>query len=321
MKRIAITGAGGFVGRALCRSLAEQGAVDQVKIVACIRSGNAPEGASETYRIGDIADRAALRGAFAGADAVVHLAGRAHVMQDDATDPLAEYKRINVEGTRAVADSAADAGVRRVVFLSSIKVNGERTDGRPFSETDIPAPEDSYGVTKREAEDALFGIAQARGIEAVCLRPPLVYGPGVRANFAALMRLCDSALPLPFGGVTGNRRSLIYIGNLTSAIAAALAHDNAAGRVFLVRDGEDLSTATLMRALRQASGRSARLVPVPAAWLKAALCLTGRRAMAERLLGSLTIDDSAFRTALGWTPPFSVAEALQATMRGSRLSL
>ena len=309
MKRVAITGAGGFVGRALCHALSAEG----MEIIAVIRAGDSPPGANTTHRISDITDRAALRAAFEGVEAVVHLAGRAHVMQDDAADPLTEYRRINVEGTKAVAECAADAGAERVVFLSSIKVNGERTDRHPFSETDAPAPEDPYGVTKREAENALFEIARARGIDAVCLRPPLVYGPGVRANFAALMKLCDSPLPLPFGGVTQNRRSLIFVGNLTSAIGAALTHENAAGQAFLVRDGEDLSTAGLIRALRQALGRSPRLVPVPARWLTVLLGLAGRRAMAERLLGSLTIDDSAFRSALGWTPPFTIAAAMEAT--------
>jgi nucleoside-diphosphate-sugar epimerase len=314
VKRVAITGANGFVGRALCHTLSTEG----MEIIAVIHSGDVPQGASETHRIGDITDRTALRAAFEGVDAIVHLAGRAHVMQDDAADPLAEYRRINVEGTKNVTDCAADAGAQRVVFLSSIKVNGERTDGKPFSETDAPAPEDAYGVTKCEAEEALFEIARARGIDAVCLRPPLVYGPGVRANFAALMKLCDSGLPLPFGGVTGNRRSLIFVGNLTSAIAAALSHKNAAGRTFLVRDGEDLSTAGLIRALRLALGRSPRLLSVPASWLNALLCLIGRRAMAERLLGSLAIDDSAFRTALNWTPPFSIADAMESTTRASQ---
>jgi nucleoside-diphosphate-sugar epimerase len=311
VKRVAITGANGFVGRALCHTLSTKG----TEIIAVIRSGDSPQGARETHRIGDITDRAALRAAFEGVDAVVHLAGRAHVMQDDAADPLAEYRRINVEGTKAVADCAADAGAGRVVFLSSIKVNGERTDRNAFSETDAPAPEDPYGVTKQEAENALFEIAGAHGIEAVCLRPPLVYGPGVRANFAALMKLCDSGLPLPFGGATLNRRSLIFVGNLTSAIEAALSHENAAGRVFLVRDGEDLSTASLITTLRQALGRSPRLLPVPASWLNPLLRLIGRRAMAERLLGSLMIDDSAFRTALNWTPPFTIADAMGATAR------
>jgi nucleoside-diphosphate-sugar epimerase len=314
VKRVAITGAGGFVGRALCHSLSTEG----MEITAVIRSGDIPQGASETHRIGDITDRTGLRAAFEGVDAVVHLAGRAHVMQDDTADPLAEYRRINVEGTKAVADCAADAGAGRVVFVSSIMVNGERTDNEAFSETDAPAPEDPYGVTKREAEEALFEIARARGIEAICLRPPLVYGPGVRANFAALMKLCDSSFPLPFGGITHNRRSLIFVGNLTSAIKAALSHENAAGRVFLVRDGEDLSTAGLIRVLRQALGRSPRLVPVPASWLNAMLCLIGRRAMAERLLGSLTIDDSAFRTTLGWTPPLAIADAMEVTARAFR---
>ena len=312
--QVAVTGAGGFVGRALCRALAAEGH----EVIACIRSGDDPEGAGEVRRIADITDRGALHDAFDGAEAVVHLAGRAHVMADDAVDPMAEYRRVNVDGTRAVAEAAADAGVRRVVFVSSVKVNGERTDGAPFRETDQPAPEDAYGITKHEAETVLFDIARARGFETVCLRPPLVYGPGVRANFAALLKLCDSGLPLPFGSITRNRRSLIFVDNLTAAIGAVLAHPDASGRVFLVRDSEDLSTAGLVRSLRQALGRPARLIPVPSCVLNLLLRLAGRGAMAERLLGSLTVDDGAIRTTLGWTPPVSVTDAMLATARAPR---
>lgn len=312
--QIAVTGAGGFVGRALCRALAADGHT----VIACIRAGDGPEGASTVRRITDITDRDSLRAAFDAAHAVVHLAGRAHVMADDATDPLAEYRRINVDGTRAVAEASADAGVRRVVFVSSVKVNGEGAKGAPYRDTDPPAPEDAYGITKHEAEIALFDVARARGLEAVCLRPPLVYGPGVRANFAALMKLCDSGLPLPFGAITQNRRSLIFIDNLTSAIRAALSHPNAVGRTFLVRDDEDLSTTGLARALRQALGRPARLIPLPSCFLNLLLHLAGRSAMAERLLGSLTVDDGAIRATLGWTPPVAVTDAMIATARNAR---
>lgn len=312
--RLAVTGAGGFVGRALCRSLAD----GRLSVTACVRTGSAPQGADREARIGDITDRQALAVAFTGADAVVHLAGRAHVMRDDAADPLAEYRRVNVEGTKAVCEAAAETGVRRIVFMSSVKVNGERSDGGPLTEDDPPCPEDPYGVTKMEAETALFASAAERGFEAVCLRPPLVYGPGVRANFAALMKLCDSGIPLPFGSVTGNRRSLIHVGNLVSAIETALTHENAAGRVFLVRDGEDLSTAGLIRALRTAMGRPPRLLPVPVSLLNGLLRLAGRGAMAERLLGTLSVDDSAIRAALGWIPPVAVADAMAETVAARR---
>ena len=311
--RIAVTGAGGFVGRALCRALATGGHT----VIACIRSDEGPEGADEVRRITDITERDSLCEAFAGVDAVVHLAGRAHVMADGAIDPLAEYRHVNVEGTRAVAEAAADAGVRRVVFVSSVKVNGEGAEGAPYRETDQPAPEDAYGITKHEAERALFDIAQKRGFEAVCLRPPLVYGPGVRANFAALMKLCDSGLPLPFGAITQNRRSLIYVDNLTSAIMAALLHEKAAGQIFLVRDNDDFSTAGLIRALRQALGRPARLIPIPSCFLNLLLRLAGRGAMAKRLLGSLTVDDGTIRAALGWSPPVTTTDAMIATARGA----
>ncbi len=310
--KVAVTGAGGFVGGALCSALTVHGHA----VTACVRGNAAPAGADRVARIADITDRPGLESVFAQVDAVVHLAGRAHVMQDDSADPLAEYRRINVDGTKAVCEAAAGAGVGRVVFMSSVKVNGERSGDRSLTEDDPPRPEDPYGITKMEAEKALFHLAAARGFEAVCLRPPLVYGPGVRANFASLMKLCDSILPLPFGAIVQNRRSLIYVGNLVSAIEAALTHENAPSRTFLVRDGEDLSTAGLVRILRTAMGRPARLLSVPPALLDAALRLAGRAAMAERLLGSLSVDDSAIRESLGWTAPCGVAEAMAETVAG-----
>lgn len=309
MTTILVTGATGFVGRALCPVLAAGGAT----VIACTRHKPIPDGASEARTIGDICDQAALGAAMVGVDIVIHLATRAHIMRDRSADPLAEYRRINVGGTATVARAARDAKVRRMVYLSSIKVNGERTGKHPFQATDTPAPEDAYGLTKHEAERELRDIADPAGLEWVVLRPPLVYGPGVRANFRSLLSLADSVWPLPFGAITENRRSLIFVGNLTSAIACAATHPDAAGNTWLVRDGEDFSTVRLIEGLRAALGRPRRLVAVPPAVLKAGLTLVGKDAMATRLLESLAIDDTPLRHELGWSPPFGAQAALGLT--------
>jgi nucleoside-diphosphate-sugar epimerase len=306
--RVLVTGAGGFVGRALCPALAAGGH----EVIAGVREGPAPRGAQAHRVLGDLAGDQPLDEAVAGVDAVVHLAARAHVMQETAGDPLALYRRVNVEGTRRLAEAALRAGARRFVLLSSVKVNGERTATCPFTEHDPPAPRDPYGISKREAEETLAAVAAGSGMTAVALRAPLVYGPGVRANFRALLRLCDGPWPLPFGGVTGNRRSLIGLGNLVDAIGAALVHPAASG-VYLVGDGDDLSTAGLIRRLRAAFGRPARLVPVPARLLETMLRLAGKAALADRLCGSLAVDSGRIARELGWRPPFPVEAELAAT--------
>ena len=206
----------------------------------------------------------------------------------------------------------------RFVFLSSVKVNGEATRGNPVTEDDTPAPEDAYATSKWEAEQTLAEASAGGGIETVVLRTPLVYGPGVKANFLSLLKLCDTALPLPLGGVDGNRRSLIYLGNLADALRRALVHGAAAGRTYLVRDSEDLSTAGLVRRIRRALRRPPRLVPVPAGVLRAALVVTGRRAAADRLLGSLAVDSSRIDRELGWTPPYTLDQGLHATVNWYR---
>jgi nucleoside-diphosphate-sugar epimerase len=203
--------------------------------------------------------------------------------------------------------------VARFVFLSSVKVNGEATSGEPVTEDDTPAPEDAYATSKWEAEQAL-AEASGGGIETVVLRTPLVYGPGVKANFLSLLKLCDTALPLPLGGIDGNRRSLIYLGNLADALRRALVHGAAAGRTYLVRDREDVSTAGLVRRIRRALGRPPRLVTVPTGALRAALAVTGRRAAADRLLGSLAVDAGRIDRELGWTPPYTMDQGLHATV-------
>jgi len=312
--RVLVTGAGGFVGRALCPTLAAAGHV----VVAGLRRVIMPRdrklpGAAVIRPIGDLAGSDPLEAAVADVDAVVHLAARAHVMDETESDPVAAYRRVNVDGTRRLAESAARAGVRRFILLSSVKVNGEHTAVQAFTEDDAPAPQDAYGITKWEAEETVASIARGTAMTAISLRPPLVYGPGARANFLALLQACDSPWPLPLGGVTGNRRSLIYLANLTDAIRAALDHPSPPPGAYLLSDGEDLSTAALAGRLRAALGRPRRLLPVPPALLGIALRATGRRAMADRLLGSLAVDPERFMGALRWRPPHSVDSGLAAT--------
>ena len=248
-----------------------------------------------------------------GVDIVIHLAARAHVMDDQSSDPLAEYRRINVDGTAAIAEAASDAEVKRLIFLSSIKVNGEQTFEKPYTAADTPAPEDAYGISKAEAEKKLKEISARTRLEAVIIRTPLVYGPGVRANFLSLMSVANSDLPLPFGSITKNQRSLIYIGNLVDILLTATQNPAASRQTMLVRDGAALSTAELVRLLRCSLGKPKRMIAVPPAILHCILSLLGRKAMSGRLLGSLAIDDQATRDTLEWTAPFSVKEGLKRT--------
>ena len=232
-------------------------------------------------------------------------------MDEQACDPLAEFRAVNVEATRHLAQQAAAAGVRRFVFVSSIKVNGEETvPGRPFTADAEPQPQDPYGQSKLEAEQALFEIARQTGLEIVVVRPPLVYGPGVKANFASLMRALQRRLPLPFGSID-NRRSLVARDNLVDLLLLCSRHPAAAGQVFLVSDGEDLSTAQLCRGLSRALGVRPRLLPVPAALLRLLGVLSGRRQQVQRLLGFLQVDITATRSRLGWIPPVSVEQGLR----------
>jgi UDP-glucose 4-epimerase len=249
--------------------------------------------------------------ALDGIDTVVHLAARVHVMRDTATDPLGAFRRINVDGTMNLARQAAAAGVRRFVFVSSLKVNGEAGS---YTEADVPAPADPYGVSKWEAERALRDLAGESGLELVVIRPPLVYGPGVGANFAALVRAVRRHLPLPLG-LVHNRRSLVALDNLVDVIATCVDHPAAANEVFLVSDGEDLSTPDLIRRLAAAMGTRALLLPVPPPLLRAAAAIAGRTATIDRLLGSLSVDITKVRTLLAWSPPVGVDEALRRAVR------
>jgi nucleoside-diphosphate-sugar epimerase len=246
-----------------------------------------------------------------GVDVVVHAAARVHVMHDLARDPLAEFRRVNVAGTLALARQASDAGVRRFVFISSIKVNGERTlVGCPFTADDIPSPSDAYGVSKLEAEEGLRRISTESGLEVVIIRPVLVYGPGVKANFLSLLRWMNRSAPLPFGSMH-NKRSLVALDNLVDLVVTCLRHPGAANQTFLVSDGEDLSITALLLRVAQALGKTARLVPVPLGVLALVAQLLGEADRAQRLCGSLQVDIAKTRALLGWEPPVTVDEGLE----------
>jgi nucleoside-diphosphate-sugar epimerase len=242
---------------------------------------------------------------------VIHTAARAHIMKDEVPDPLAEYRKVNVDGTLNLARQAAEAGVRRFVFISSIKVNGEQTPvNQPFTAEDASAPEDAYGVSKMEAEQGLQALAAETGMEVVIIRPPLVYGPGVKGNFASMIKLVEKGLPLPLGAIH-NKRSLVALDNLVGLIITCIDHPAAANQAFLAGDGEDRSTTELLQGVARAMGKPSRLVPVPAGLLMFGATVLGKKAMAQRLLGSLQVDISKARNLLGWQPPLSVEEGLK----------
>ena len=303
--RVLVTGATGFVGRALCNQLSAIGHT----VIPAVRHGS---GLPNEVVTGDIGSSTDWRMALAGCDAVVHLAARVHMIREAERDPLALYRRTNTEATLNLARQAAQAGVKRFVFISTIKVNGEGRDA-PYRETDAPAPEDEYALSKWEAELGLHRIAQETGLEVVILRPPLVYGPGVKANFRRLIETVARGWPLPLGAVR-NRRSLLYLGNFVDAIRLCLEHPGAAGQTFLLDDGEPVSTPQLIRALAAAMRRPARLLPVPPWLLEFAGALLGKRAAVTRLTGSLYVDSSMIRSRLGWAPPFSMEVGLAATV-------
>jgi nucleoside-diphosphate-sugar epimerase len=302
--KILVTGASGFVGRTLRNKVASSSKFD---VTGAVRSGVQ----ACDFAVGNLDGQTNWQLPLDDRDIVIHTAARAHVMKDEVPDPLAEYRKVNVEGTLNLARQSAEAGVRRFIFISSIKVNGEQTtQGKPFTADDVPAPEDPYGVSKLEAEAGLYEIASETGMEVVIIRPPLVYGPGVKGNFASMIKLVEKGLPLPLGAIH-NKRSLVALDNLVDLIITCIDHPAAANQVFLAGDGQDVSTSELLRGVGRAMGKPARLIPVPAGMLMFGAGLLGKKAVAQRLLGSLQVDISKARNLLGWEPPLSVEEGLR----------
>ena len=308
-----VTGANGFVGKALCERLQR----DVPPVRGAVRTLKSELDCVDQIAIGSISYDTDWATALTNVQQLVHLAARVHVINDKSTDALAEFRRVNVEGTSALARQAAAAGVRRFVFLSSIKVNGESTEpGQPFTADDAPAPEEPYGFSKDEAEQQLRQIASETGMEVVIIRPPLVYGPGVKANFESMMHWLARGVPLPLANVTNNRRSLVAIDNLVDLIATCLSRPEAANQTFLASDGEDLSTAELLMRMGNAMGYPARLFSMPDALLKIGASVLNKSGIYNRLCGSLQLDITKTRQLLCWTPPLPVDEGLRLAAEG-----
>lgn len=308
---ILVTGATGFIGKYLCQELVSKGFC--VKAVA--RFPDDIVFSTTWHAIVENIDANTLyQSTVHNVDAIVHLAARVHIMEESATDPLEAFRLTNVEGTLNLARQAALAGVKRFVFVSSIKVNGENSlPGRPFTADDEPAPNDAYALSKYEAEQGLRQLAVETGMDVVIIRPPLVYGPGVKANFQTLMRILHKGMPLPLGGVVDNRRSFVALDNLVDLIVLCLAHPAAANQTFLVSDGEAVSTADLLHRLAKAMGKKAWLLPVPAKILGSVLEVAGKGALAQRLCGYLQVDMSKTCQLLAWTPRISLDQGLVQT--------
>ncbi len=312
---ILLTGATGFVGNAAMQRLLADDAAQGLAVALRRSESRWPDRVAQ-HVTGDLTATTNWTAALQGVSAVLHCAARVHVMADAAANPLDEFRRVNVQGTLTLARQAAASGVRRFVFVSSIKVNGEATQpGSPFAADDAPAPLDAYGVSKMEAEQGLREIASQTGMEVVIVRPTLVYGPGVKANFASMMRWLQRGVPLPLGAIH-NQRSLVALDNMVDLLVTCINHPAAANQTFLVSDGADVSTTELLRRMGRAMGKPARLLPVPASWLQLAATLVGKRDVAQRLCGSLQVDIEKTRQLLGWSPPLTLDQGLKKAAEG-----
>ncbi|MGB5745977.1 MAG: SDR family oxidoreductase [Desulfobacterales bacterium] len=318
MPSVLITGANGFIGKAFCRKMLAEGWHVQGAIRSLSKKNALPPGV-DSVEIGSIDSETDWRSALDGIDVVVHLAARVHAMDGSSADPIIEYRKINVDGTKHLAQIANSKEVRRFVYVSSIKVNGEeRAD--PYTEADHPSPADPYGISKFEAEQELRNIADKTGLEVVILRPPLVYGPEVKANFLQLIKLINRGIPLPLARVK-NHRSMIFLGNLVDALFTCATHPRAVGNIFLVSDGKDISTPELILKISSAFGKPSRLFALPPGFLRLLGKATGNSEAVSRLLDSLIVDNTKICTVLGWKPPFSMEEGLKETVRWYRQAL
>lgn len=308
-----ITGARGFVGSALCQQARNRGYV--VHAIASTAVGSPMS--ADRFSISSIDGETSWTSELKCVKTVLHLAARVHVINDPTGDPLAAFRQTNTAGTLNLARQAAAAGAHRFIFVSSIKVNGESTPpDKPFTAADAPTPQDPYGISKMEAEQGLRQIAVNTGMEVVIIRPPLVYGPGVKANFATMMRAVQRGVPLPLANVVNNRRSFVALDNLVDLLITCIDHPAAANQTFLVSDGEDLSTADLLRRLGRTMNKPSRLFPFPHSLLQFGANLLGKGGMAQRLLDNLQVDISHARDILSWTPPISVDEGLRRAVAG-----
>ncbi len=305
---VLLTGASGFVGKAVLKTAKQR----SLKIRPVFRSMDSAQGNPEAVLVSGLDGSTDWSQVLKSVDVVIHAAARTYILREEALDQLAEYRRVNVAGTLNLARQAAAAGVRRFVFISSIKVNGEATTpGRPFSYDDTPAPEDAYGHSKAEAETELKEVAQEMEMEVTIIRPPLIYGPGVKGNFASMISWVRKGMPLPLGGLTQNRRSLVGIDNLVDLILVCVDHPKAANQTFLICDGEDMSTTELLKRIGNALSRPARLLWVPAASISFFAGLVGKKGISERLLGSLQVDMHKTCELLDWKPSVTVDEGLR----------
>lgn len=307
--KLIVTGGSGFVGSALLTAVKKAGY--NATVLRRSKAENIPifNNVQINTLDGDTDFTELLDGAANGV--VIHTAARAHVMVDTASDPLALYRVVNVDGTLNLARQAAAAGIKRFIFISSVKVNGEQTEpGSTFTEKQLPQPEDAYGLSKAEAELGLKQIAASTGMELVIIRPPLVYGPGVKGNFAAMIKVTARNLPLPFGKV-GNKRSLVALDNLIDLIMTCIEHPKAANQTFLVSDDNDVSTTELLKMMTRAAGKHPRLLPVPVSWLTLAGKLTGKKAVVDRLCSNLQVDITHTKETLNWKPPVSMEEGIK----------
>lgn len=303
---ILITGAHGFIARNLINCFEDN------KLKLLVRN-NCSKNKENIFSI-DISADADFSDALKNVEYIVHCAARVHVMKDASINPIEKYREVNTTGTLNLARQAVEAGVKRFIFISSIKVNGEDTQiGYPFKATDKPNPQDPYGQSKAEAEDQLLELAEETGLEVVIIRPTLVYGAGVKANFASLMKLVAKGLPLPFGAITTNRRSLVSVYNLVDLIVTCIYHPNAANQVFLVSDDHDLSTADMVRQMGVALGKPTKLIPVPVFCYSLAGKITGKQDVVSRLIGSLQVDISETKKRLNWIPPYKLEDGFKMT--------
>jgi nucleoside-diphosphate-sugar epimerase len=311
-KSVLVTGTNGFVGEALCQLLVQK---EDFEVKGAVRKLYPHlEPRINYYQTGNIDAQTNWSEALIGTDIVIHLASRVHLLKDPAPAPLEEFRRINVEGTINLAKQAIQAGVKRFIFASSIKANGEETGtDYAYQEKDTPKPQDGYGISKWEAEQALYQLAAESGLEVVILRPPLMYGPKVKANFLRLLKIVDQGVPLPFASIQ-NQRSFLYLGNFVDAIWHCMQHPQAVGQTFLVSDGEDISTPELIRQIAKALNRPARLFPCPPSLIQFAGQLTNKSSTVERLVGSLLIDSNKIRNQLGWKPPYTLQQGITETV-------